>query len=146
MCRATGKVFSMICQWKELFTLLFEWTYSSDTPAGKPDVAFYLSDVIMIAMTSPITSPTTVYSIVYSDADRRKHQSSASLAFVGGIHRWPVNSPHKWPVTRKMFPFDDVIMCGTYVTVINRETFYVLQVAVVHLLWRSTPIVNIIMT
>ena len=38
-------------------------------------------------------------------------QSSASLFFVRGIHQWPVNSPHKWPVTRKMFPFDDVIMC-----------------------------------
>ena len=46
---------------------------------------------------------------IYSCADQRKHQSSASLAFVRGIHRWPVNSPHKWPVTRKMFPFDDVI-------------------------------------
>ena len=43
-------------------------------------------------------------------ADQRKHQSSASLAFVRGIHQGPVNSPHKWPVTRKMFPFDDVIM------------------------------------
>ena len=43
-------------------------------------------------------------------ADQRKHQSSASLAFVRGIHWRPVNSPHKWPVTRKMFPFDDVIM------------------------------------
>ena len=43
-------------------------------------------------------------------ADQRKHQSSASLAFVWGIHRRPVNSPHKWPVTRKMFAFDDVIM------------------------------------
>ena len=41
---------------------------------------------------------------------KKTHQSSASLAFVRGIHRWPVNSPHKWPVTRKMFPFDDVIM------------------------------------
>ena len=59
---------------------------------------------------SQITSLTIVYSTVYSDADQRKHQSSASLAFVWGIHRWPVNSPHKWPVTRKMFPFDDVIM------------------------------------
>ena len=39
-----------------------------------------------------------------------KHQSSASLAFVRGIHRWPVNSPHKGPLTRKFFPFDDVIM------------------------------------
>ena len=64
----------------------------------------------MGAITSQITSLTIVYSTVYSDADQRKHQSSASLAFVGGIHRGPVNSPHKWPVTRKMFPFDDVIM------------------------------------
>ena len=46
----------------------------------------------------------------YSGADQRKHQSTASLAFVRGIHRWPVNSPHKWPVKRKMFSFDDVIM------------------------------------
>ena len=59
---------------------------------------------------SQITSLTIVYSTVYSDADQRKHQSSASLAFVRGIHRGPVNSPHKGPVTRKMFPFDDVIM------------------------------------
>ena len=59
---------------------------------------------------SQITSLTIVYSTVYSGVDQGKHQSSASLAFVWGIHRWPVNSPHKWPVTRKMFPFDDVIM------------------------------------
>ena len=64
----------------------------------------------MEAIASQITSLTIVYSIVYSDADQRKYQSSASLAFVWGIHRGPVNSPHKWPVTRKMFPFDDVIM------------------------------------
>ena len=59
---------------------------------------------------SQITSLTIAYSIVYSDAGQRKHQSSASLAFVRGIHRGPVNSPYKWPVARKMFPFDDVIM------------------------------------
>ena len=64
----------------------------------------------MGAIASQITSLTIVYSTVYSDADQRKHHSSASLAFVWGIHRGPVNSPHKWPVTRKMFPFDDVIM------------------------------------
>ena len=64
----------------------------------------------MGAIASQITSLTIVYSIVCSDADQRKHQSSASLAFVRGIHRGPVNSPHKWPVTRKMFPFDEVIM------------------------------------
>ena len=64
----------------------------------------------MGAIASPITSLTIVYSTVYSDADQRKHRSSASLAFVRGIHRGPVNSPHKWPVTRKMVPVDDVIM------------------------------------
>ena len=68
------------------------------------------NDIIMGAIASQITSLTIVNSTVYSDADERKQQSSASLAFVRGIHRWPVNSPHKWPVTRKMFPFDDVIM------------------------------------
>ena len=64
----------------------------------------------MGAIAPQITSLTIVYSTVYSDTDQRKHQSSATLAFVRGIHRKPVNSPHKWPVTRKMFPFDDVIM------------------------------------
>ena len=67
-------------------------------------------DIIMSAVSSQITSLTIVYSIVYSDADQRKHQSSASLAFVWGLHRGPVNSPHKWRVTWKMLPFDDVIM------------------------------------
>ena len=71
---------------------------------------FHYSDVIMSTMASQITSLTIVYSTVYSGTDQRKHQNSASFAFVRGIHRWPVNSRHKWPVTRKMFPFDDVIM------------------------------------
>ena len=70
----------------------------------------HYGDVIMGAMASQITSLTIVYSTVHSDADQRKHQSSASLAFVWGSHRGPVNSPHKWPVTREMFPFDNVIM------------------------------------
>ena len=59
-------------------------------------------DVIMGTIASQITSLAIVYSTVYSDVDQRKHQSSAS--------RWPVNSPHKWPVMQKMLPFDDVIM------------------------------------
>ena len=67
-----------------------------------------------------ITSLTIVYSIVYSVSDQRKHQSSASLAFVRGIHRWPVNSLHKWPVTREMFPFDDVIM---YFSIVRKQYF-----------------------
>ena len=62
----------------------------------------------MSAMASQITGVSIVCSKVCSDTDQRKHQSSASLAFVSGNHRWPVDSPHKGPVTRKMFPFDDV--------------------------------------
>ena len=64
----------------------------------------------MGAMASQITSLTIVYSTVYSGLDQTKLQSSVSLAFVQGIHRWLVNSLHKGPVTRKMFPFDDIIM------------------------------------
>ena len=84
------------------------------------DTTYYISnvkrwhshydDVIMTLLTSQITSLPVVYSIVYSGVYQRKHQSSASLAFVREIHRGPVNFPHKWPVTRKMFPFDDVII------------------------------------
>ena len=71
----------------------------------------HYDDVIMTMLASQISSLPVVCSIVYSDVNQRKHQSSASLAFVREIHRGPVNFPHKWPVTRKMFPFDDVIMC-----------------------------------
>ena len=70
----------------------------------------HYGDVIMSVMASQITSLMTVCSNVFSGADQRKHQSSASLALVWRIRRWPLNSPHKGPVTRKMFPFDDVII------------------------------------
>ena len=70
----------------------------------------HYDDVIMSTMASQITSLAIVYSTVYSSTDQRKNQSSASLVFVRGIHRWPVDSPHKGPVTRKMFLFDDIIM------------------------------------
>ena len=73
-------------------------------------ICHHYGDVIMATIASQITSLTIVYWTVYSGVDQRKHQSSVSLAFVWGIHRGPMNSPHKWPVTRKMFPFDDVIM------------------------------------
>ena len=66
------------------------------------------NDVVKGAMAPQITSLTIIYSTVDSGTEQRKHQSSALLAFVRGIHRWPVNSPHKRPVARKMF--DDVIM------------------------------------
>ena len=71
---------------------------------------YHYHDVIMSGMASQITTLTIVYSRVYSGTDERKYQSSVSLAFVRRIHRWLVNSPHKGPVTQKMFPFDDIIM------------------------------------
>ena len=74
----------------------------------------HYNDVIMGVMVSQFTSLTIVYSTVDSDADQRKHQSSVSLAFERGIQQGPVNSPHKWPVTPKMFPFDDVIMIWSW--------------------------------
>ena len=75
-------------------------------------ISLHYHDVMMGAMAPQITSPAIDYWSIYSGTDQRKHQSSVSLAFVWGIHRWPVNSPHKGPVTRKMFPFDEVIMRG----------------------------------
>ena len=70
---------------------------------------YHYSDFIMSAIASPFSSITIVYSTIYSGPNERKHQSFASLTFVRGIHRWPVISLQKWPVTRIMFPFDDVI-------------------------------------
>ena len=78
------------------------------------NVALHYNDVIMGTIASQIISLTIVYSTVYSDADERKHQSSASLAFVRGIHLGPGTSPHKWPVTRKISPFHDVIMSNLH--------------------------------
>ena len=71
---------------------------------------FHYSDVITSAMASQITGVSIVYSIVCSGADQRKHQCSASLTFVSGIHQWPANPPHEGPVTGKMFPFHNIIM------------------------------------
>ena len=85
--------------------------YAHDMYQTCMHILLHYNDVIMGAIASQITSLTIVYSTIYSDADQRKHQSSTSLAFVQEIHRRLVNFPHKWPVTLKMFSFDDVIMC-----------------------------------
>ena len=99
--------------------------------------SFHYYDVIRGGMASQITSLTIVYSSVYSGADQRKHQSSVSLAFVRGIHWRPVNSPHKGPARRKIFPFDDVI--------IQRKSHRIqvhdqsLWRQVLHLCWIQSP-------
>ena len=83
----------------------------------------HYDDVIMSAMASQITGVSIVYSSVCSGADQRKYQRSVFLTFVSGIHRWPEkNSPHKGPVTRKMFPFDDVITSAIEGTLANTGT------------------------
>ena len=64
----------------------------------------------MSAMASQITGVSIVCLSVCLGADKRKYPSAVSLDFVRGILRWPVDSSHKWPVTQKMFPFDDVIL------------------------------------
>ena len=80
------------------------WCWISDSPMH------HYSDVIMVRDNISNHQPRDCFLNRLFRRRSKKHQSSASLAFVRGIHRWPVNSPHKWPVTRKMFPFDDVIM------------------------------------
>ena len=94
---------------------LFQWTGAiiESCQFNTACIDHHNSDIIMGVVPSQITSLMIVHWTVYSGADQRKHHSSASLAFVRGIHRGPVNSPHKCPVTRKMFPFDDVIMTTT---------------------------------
>ena len=103
-------------------------------------------DAIMDGIASQITSLAIVSWTVYADADQRKHLSSASLAFLWGIRRWPVNSPHRWPITWKMFPFDDVIMyhditdlMAWYLSPINHTKDRFLSLAAQIMLSQSQP-------
>ena len=89
---------------------------------GKPLVTYHYNDVIMSAIPSQITSLTIVYPTVYSGADQRKHQ----------------NSPHKWPVTRKMSLFDDVIIYG-YLTFLLAEQVWDPTIVLLVILDALTP-------
>ena len=116
--------FGLICAYLTRSWKCMQWQYAC--------CDLHYDDVTMSLMASQITSLTIVYSTVYWGADQRKHQSSASLAFVRGIHRGPVNSPHKWPVTRKMFPFDDAIMLRRWYTsvFVNRNVVLALKIVI----------------
>ena len=94
--------------WTDKYKTFIQNILENDCLCVKSKTCHY-SDVIMTTMAYQPTNLMVVYSIVYSDADQWKHQNSASLAFFRGIHRWPVNLLHNGPVTRKTFPFDDVI-------------------------------------
>ena len=102
-----------IMQWNISIPYILQITFSGTWPWVRDSINSpseidlnlnHYGDVMMGTIASQITGLTIVYS------DERKHQSSTSLAFMQGIHRGPVNYPHKWPVPQKMFPFDDVIM------------------------------------
>ena len=104
----------LLC-YKTLTTVFIEsWSLWNCSFLWSQKYQDHYNDIIMSAMASQIISLMIVYSNVYSGGNQRKHKSSASLAFVRGIHWWLVNSPHKGAVTWKMFPFDNVIMISAY--------------------------------
>ena len=114
--------------------------------------AVHYNDVIMSTIASHITSVSIVYLIVCSDPDQGKHQSSASLAFVRGMHQWPVNSRHKRPVTRKMCPFGDVIMafleasasggCSVCCIIVNNSLQHIVSLHLKWEIWSKNADVN----
>ena len=88
----------------------FHMKWTNNTKDLHYNLCFIHYGYVMSAMASQVTSVSMVCPAICSGAEQGKHQSSLSLAFVRGIHRWPVNSPYKRPVTWKMFSFDDVII------------------------------------
>ena len=85
---------------------------------------------------------------VISGKDQREYQSSASLAFVRGIHRGPVNSPHKRPVMRKVSPFDDVIM-GSHIYIYIYSTIFRIKYIIIYvvlLIPAGAPSINVLAT
>ena len=109
-----------IIKTEQLSFTKFHWRLSSVTLTSCRSMEFtrekHYSDAITSVIASQITGVSNVYSALCSVADLRKFQSFESLTFVRGIHRWPMNSPHKGPVTPKMFAFDDVIMLNLVIT------------------------------
>ena len=101
--------------------------FSASFPPAESGPLFtkHYSDAINSAMASQITGASNVCSTVCSGADQRKHHSSVSLAFVRRIHRWPVDSPHKIPITQKMYPIDYVIMKRR---IGNRDSHYKINI------------------
>ena len=108
-----GKVIWWIT-WKaveEMVMLLVVWVSMTLKQSHCNETLWHYGDVIMGTIASQITSLIWLFTQPFIQTQiKKKHQSSTSLAFVRGIHRRLVNSLHKWPVTRKMFPFDDIIM------------------------------------
>ena len=106
-----------------LFVIFFRVSLIDCHSIANQCTEVHYSDVIMSAIVYQITGVSIVYSTVCSSADERKHQSSASLSFVTENHQLPVVSLHKGPVTRQMFPLDDVIMYVIYVVVVRMQIY-----------------------
>ena len=118
MTHASWTWHQSITWWQELSTMHYEEFWRNQPavhilPVGNsiiPSVALQYNGVIISALASQITA-SRLFTQPFIQAQIKEYiKSSASVAFVRGIHRWPVNSPHKGPVTRNMFPFDGVIM------------------------------------
>ena len=94
-CKLTAvhnELLNILSIYDEIYWNVSPWGELSKAPAN----CSHYSDVIVSAMVSQITSLTIVYSTVYSGADLRKHQSSTSLDFVWGIHRWIPHTKGQW--------------------------------------------------
>ena len=117
-----------------VMNLRYNLCWNLDDGPGSP----HYSDVIMSTIPSQIASVPLVCSTVGSGAGQRIHQSSASLAFVRGIHRWPVNSSHKRPVTQKIFPFDDIIMDVEPSSHSHHKLYHVMCI-IVSIWWNRKP-------
>ena len=103
-------------------------------------LADHYSDIILSAMVYQITSLTIVYSTIYSGTN----QSSVSLAFVQGIHRWSLNSLHKGPVTQRRLLFDDVIMTSSWSTwVLQRSSDAIQPVWHQAITWTNADLLSI---
>ena len=84
-------------------------SWSSATIVWQTIVSSHYSDVLMGTIASQITSQLFTQPFIQTQI-KENIKAPRHWPLCGGIHRGPVNSPHKWPVTRKMFPFHDVIM------------------------------------
>ena len=140
-----GCLFNALWDWWNGFINCHKMGRSSPSP---PDEGFQLLTLRWRHNGCDSVSNHQPRECLLSRAHQRKHQSSASLAFVRGIHRRPVNSPHKWPATRKMFPFDEVIMNITmvfpgmeiYTIKIRRSSLiFVMEIPLRHLYMEIIP-------
>ena len=112
--------------WTIYFAVFFGATVIGEVPTGLENISstyavhhiipttnVHYNDVIMATMASQITILTVVYSTVYLDADQRKHQRSASLAFVWGVPRDRWIPRTKGQSRGNFFPFEDFFMSYT---------------------------------